>query len=109
MRVDTSRIQSTRTPKRRSDIKKLMCDIPVGSLVRIRWAERIDAEEFDQGVHIEEREDFSSESVVVLEWHPKSSFVDTNGNTAVEFTCLWRGELFKSTSYCIDEVLIKGG
>ena len=105
MSVDTSSIKSSTSPAPKNSVKGVMQAIPTGSLVRARWVERLDAEEWDQGISIGEDE----EPVVVLEWHPEFSFVDVSGFIAVEFTCLWKGDLFRSTSYCITEVLSRGG
>jgi hypothetical protein len=85
-------------------VKSLIREIPVGSLIRVNWLEKLDADEWDAGIKIDD----ISECVVILEWHPKSSFIDTNEKVAVEFTCLWRGELFSSTSFCIEEIMSKG-
>lgn len=105
MSVDLTSIKSSTSPAPKNTVDGVMKAIPVGSLVRVRWVERLDAEEWDAGISIDDK----SESVIVLEWHPKTSFVDTNGLVAIEFTCLWHGEIFRTTSYCIDEVLVKQG
>lgn len=105
MSVNLSSIKSSSSPAPKNSVAGVIKAIPVGSLVRVRWVERLDAEEWDQGINIEG----DGESVIVLEWFPKTSFVDVNGLVAVEFTCLWRGKIFRSSSFCIDEVLTKGG
>ena len=101
MSVDLSSIKSTSSPAPKNSVEGVMKAIPAGSLVRVRWVERLDAEEWDQGISIENSDD----PVVVVEWQPEYSFVDVNDLVAVEFTCLWKGELFRTTSYCIFEVL----
>lgn len=104
MSVDLSSIKSTSSPAPENTVAGVIKAMPVGSLVRVRWLEKLDAEEWDAGIHIDD----TSECAVILEWFPKSSFIDTNEKVAVEFTCLWRGEIYSSTSFCIEEIISRG-
>lgn len=102
MSVDLTRINSTRTASE-SDADKVIRTMPIGTLVRVRWLESVNADELDPGIDM--KEIGNSDPVLILEWHRHLSFIDVNGNTVVEFTCLWRGGLYTTTSFCIDEVV----
>jgi hypothetical protein len=100
--IDLTKISSTRTANR-SEVERVVLSMPVGSLVRVRWLERLDVDELDPGIDLEEID--NRDPVMIVEWHKDLSFIDVNGDVVVEFTCLWRGGLYMTTSYCIDEVV----
>jgi hypothetical protein len=100
-------VTTGRRSTNKAEVQKLLEDIPVGSLVRIRWVEDLDSDDLDPGIDLDgpRSDDPRGEIVMITRWLIDTAFSRPEFGTILEFECLWRGRVMRSSSFTIGQVV----